>query len=467
MDAVASRHRIVAAVLLLSVALALPCFWHARLQAGDLASSVYNVWLADQVRAGALPGLSLVQPWTNFLFSDLLRGLIRLVGYGAGQKLAAAFVALVFFWGAFAFVAAAGGRRPWHLAPLLAIFTYGWTFHAGFFNYLLATGLSLWALTLLQRPTKRRAAIAVALLLAALAAHALPVACAAALAGYLRLSRRAPRWLLLGGALAALIAARLLLSAAFPALWNPLQFLNMTGADQAWLFGSRYVVVFVLLIALLATAILRPGALDDRNLVDLCLLSAAAVLFLPMRILLPGYDHALVYIPDRLSLFTAVFVCALAAGAKPSLFQTAGGAALAAVFFSFLYADTAALNRIEARIDAAVAGLPAGSRVVLALDGARPATRLDPLAHMLDRSCIGRCFSYGNYEASTRQFRLRALRPNPFVASDYDTVSDLQRGVYKVAAGNLPLFAVYPCAAGACTRLLAPGETVSHAKLLY
>ena len=43
------------------------------------------------------------------------------------------------------------------------------------------------------------------------------------------------------------------------------------------------------------------------------------------------------------------------------------------------------------------------------------------IQHMIDRACIGYCFSYGNYEPSSGVFRVRAAPGNPYMLSDYDS----------------------------------------------
>jgi hypothetical protein len=87
-----------------------------------------------------------------------------------------------------------------------------------------------------------------------------------------------------------------------------------------------------------------------------------------------------------------------------------------------------------------VAQLPPGQRVVLAL--ADPDLQVDPLAHMIDRVCVGRCYSYANYEPSTWQFRVRATEPNPYVAAIYRDSWLLQTGRYIVQQKDLPLYQV-------------------------
>jgi hypothetical protein len=58
---------------------------------------------------------------------------------------------------------------------------------------------------------------------------------------------------------------------------------------------------------------------------------------------------------------------------------------------------------------------------------------------MIDRACLGRCFSYANYEPSTAQFRIRAVAENPYVAFRYRDSWDMQVGKYVVQDRDLPL----------------------------
>jgi len=61
---------------------------------------------------------------------------------------------------------------------------------------------------------------------------------------------------------------------------------------------------------------------------------------------------------------------------------------------------------------------------------------------MIDRVCVGRCFSYANYEPSTAAFRIRSVAQNPFVASTYDDSFQLQTGSYVVKERDLPIYQV-------------------------
>ena len=61
-----------------------------------------------------------------------------------------------------------------------------------------------------------------------------------------------------------------------------------------------------------------------------------------------------------------------------------------------------------------------------------PSLHIDPFTHMIDRACLGVCYSYANYEPSTAQFRVRALGPNPSVAFTYEDSWRLHTGSYIV-----------------------------------
>jgi hypothetical protein len=105
--------------------------------------------------------------------------------------------------------------------------------------------------------------------------------------------------------------------------------------------------------------------------------------------------------------------------------------------------------------------LPAKARVVSGVTGTVPA--LNPLTHVIDRACIGRCFSFANYEPSTAQFRVRCEPGNTFVASSYADSVALQAGGYVVKAGDPPLYLLYEDGGRFGARLLRPGEVVKVA----
>ena len=82
-------------------------------------------------------------------------------------------------------------------------------------------------------------------------------------------------------------------------------------------------------------------------------------------------------------------------------------------------------------------------------------------AHMVDRACIGHCFSYANYEAPSGYFRVRATPHNGVVVSSDSDSKALQAGQYLVRVSDLPLYQIYSCGQGntdLCVRRLNAGE---------
>ena len=141
-----------------SAALLIPVYWHRRIEAGDLASHLYNAWLAQLIRQGQAPGLWIARQWNNVAFDLLLSWLGSAFGLRAAERIAVSFAVLIFFWGAFALIAAATRRAPWKLSPLIAVFAYGWTFEMGFMNYYISLGLCFFALAAYLRFGNRGAA---------------------------------------------------------------------------------------------------------------------------------------------------------------------------------------------------------------------------------------------------------------------------------------------------------------------
>ena len=448
----------VATPLLISLLLVLPCFWQPRIQAGDLSSHIYNSWLAQLIESGRTDGLVVVRQSTNVLFDLVLARLFSAFGAEAAQRAAVSASVLLFAWGAFAFVSTVARRKVWFLLPCVAMFAYGWVFHMGFFNFYVSMGMCLWAMAAAWNGRGKGIAIAGALLLAASTAHTLPVAWASALILYLLVARRvAPRYraVLTAASLVAMGAVHAWLASGFVSRWSPQQISVSTGADQMWVFGSKYYMVLVGM--LLCWGMLFLDLLHQRGArrtvlgipFHFCLLSAASVVALPSAILLPGYHHALVYIAERMSLGVGVCVCAMLGVVRPKAWERAGIAVLATIFFCFLYVDERALNRFEEKMESVVAGLPQGARVVAGV--ADTASRGNALAHVIDRACIGHCFSYANYEASTAQFRVRALGPNPHVAHRYADSYAMQTGTYVVRESDPPLWRIGMEPAGGLT----------------
>jgi hypothetical protein len=387
--------------------------------------------------------------FTNVLFDLLLAGFIRSFGPDGAQRAAVTLAVLVFASGAFAFVCAVAGRRAWEIAPCLGVLAYGWVFHMGFFNFYLSLGLCFWALALGWRFEPRRLALAAAILALAFTAHALPVVLTLGLFTYLWVARKLrprARIYLLVSALALLTAAQLPLHGLLRVEWFPNQVSFATGADQAWVFDSKYFYLAAALVVLWGwqfVDLLRSGG--ARDLVSgfpfqITLLTFALVYVIPTKIWFPGYNYALAFITERISLVAGVSLCAMLATARPGSAQKYGYAVIALLFFTFLFHDERALNRLEDRIDSLTAQLPTGARVVGPIND--PSLRANPLVHMIDRACIGRCFSYANYEPSTAQFRLRAAPGNPYVAASYLDSWQMQNGEHVRRGTEPPLVCI-------------------------
>lgn len=470
--------RSVLCVAVVSLLLLVPCFWQPRIQAGDLSSHIYNAWLAQLIERGQAPGLTLAKQSNNVLFDLILSGLMRPFGAAAAQRIAVSGAVLVFFWSAFAYVWSSSRRQPrrapWQIAPCLAMLAYGWVFHMGLFNFYISLGLCFAALALAQMGKRRMRAAALPLALAYVA-HPLPVAWAVGMLVYGRIARSlAPRHRprLLFGALAALAAAAALLGALFETRREADQFMAMTGVDQVWIYERYYIAISVAILAVWVLCFQR--VLETRGVArtmldvrfQLLALSAASVVLLPTGVLLPGYHSGLDFVSERMSLAGGVLVCALLASVRLPRPLVGATVVIAPTFFGLSYTDERALNAVESQMELVVAQLPPGQRVVSAL--ADPKSRVNPLAHLLDRICVGRCYSYANYEPSTAQFRVRAEQENPIVVSKFDESLGIQTGGYVVKPRDLPLYDVNLCQPGSpriCVAPLPAGATLHNTGL--
>src|SRR5437016_7915912 len=181
-------------ILFLSLVLIIPCVWHRRIEAGDLASHVYNAWLAQLIEKGQAPGLYIVRQWNNVLFDIALLRVAMFVGLAVAQKIVVSVCVLIFFWGVFAFIATVTERPPWLLVPCIAMLAYGYSFNMGFMNYYLSVGLACFGLAILWR-APRTAWIAAALFtLLAMLAHPIGFLWLAGTFAYIKIAARLPGW---------------------------------------------------------------------------------------------------------------------------------------------------------------------------------------------------------------------------------------------------------------------------------
>ena len=461
-------------ILGISAAILVPCFWHRRILSSDMGSHLYNAWLVQLIHRGQAPGLSFNRQWTNILFDYLLGALSAAFGFNASEKIAVAFAALIFFWGAFALVSAAGDRAPWYLIPCLALVTYGWTFQVGFFNYYISLGLSFFGLALLWSGKGWERALPILLIPLMMAAHPLGVLWLAGAAAYMGIAQfLRPRYhvflLLFAGAV--IYAGHRYLFHYYVAdpENDPIYLFN--GADQLLLFNVHYLPfslfsfrstrllfpdgryawaawgIFLFTIVSITTDAIRRRAnrqfwTDYAIPLQLYAVVEIGVFLLPEAVHFPQTAPALALLTERLTSVSAVIACCILAMMRPSKWHLAGSAVVAAIFFSLLYGDTATINKMEAQAEQLVRTLPPGQRVMATIFF--PENRV-MVQHMIDLACIGYCFSYGNYEPSTGMFRVRADDDNPYVLSDYADAISTEEGDYTVQPEDLPVWQVYQC----------------------
>jgi len=453
----------------LSALLLVPCFWHSRIQAGDLGSHVYNAWLAQLIEHRQLQGLTLVFQWNNVLSDLLVLHIGNVLGFIVAEKIVVSFAVLIFFWGCFSFIAKASGRPPWLLAPFLLALAYGYAFHMGFMNYYLSLGFAFLALALAWRGGAGNWLLALALSCVSLVAHPIGFLFAVVLATYICVWRSLSGWIrmvLPAIALAFFVCLRVffLSHEVYQADWREAGFFQLFGQDQLNRFGHRYVAlswvgfawgVFCALAAIYDWIFRgRPPATALRFATELYVVAIVATVCLPENCQISIYAGWVGLLVSRLTLVTAVFGLLVLATFHLPRWSISGNCLFALVFFLFLYQDTGKLDRLEGSARDVVHGLPVGTRIV-AVANAPGDWRIQFIYHSIERACIGRCFSFANYEPSSLQFRVRAIPGNYFVTASVDQSDDMSSGEYVVRKQDLPLTAIYQCDDADFTQLCA------------
>ncbi|HKT46383.1 MAG TPA: hypothetical protein VJP87_02565 [Candidatus Acidoferrales bacterium] len=472
-----SRSRLLLA-LCISVLLLVPCVWQRHIEAGDLGSHTYNAWLAQLIEKGEAPGLYTVRQYDNVLVDWALLHATSAFGFVAGEKLVVGSLVLLFFWSVFLFIAAVAGRAPWLLSPAIAMLTYGYAFHLGFLNYLASLGFACLGLSFVWNGGGRAGhwlACAASAFFAMLA-HPIGFLFLLGMLAY-RFSRNslAPRyrWIVPVLAISAFVLLRIALvhQHVWAVDWSrdePAYFYN--GVDQLILYGERYakLALAVGLFVLFCAAFGLVADKEERRSSSLLLaIELYAVAFIAIA-LLPenlrpfpegGWIGLLV---SRLTIIPAIFALCVLASFRPRAWQLAGLAAAALAFFSFLYADSRWLNRMEANAQSVLANVPRGTRIIWTI--VPPSDwRAQFIGHLVERACIGHCFVYSNYEAPTRQFRIRVSpQGSPLVTSSNDDAEDMAGGAYDVQDTDPPLKQLYQCDPHDLTKLcmhdLHPGD---------
>jgi hypothetical protein len=452
-------------VLLVSAAILIPCFWQRRIQAGDLASHVYNAWLAQLVGEGKAPGVYAVWQWKNVLFDLMLLQLGKIFGFGAAEKIAVSVCVLVFFWGVFTLISVATRKRPWLLVPGLAMLAYGYVFYMGFMNYYLSLGLAGFGLAALWHGERRGILIAVVLAPLVLLAHPLGFLWLVAAGTYRLLWPRMrgwAEWLPPAAAIGIGLAVRWVLARhpEFQPDWPGAPFLKWNGADQFWVFGpeTRYVALAMFVFVAAATVVdLFPWRRENGNGKERRLFPEFYAVAFCLTSLLPeslrpdenaGWIGLLV---TRLTLISAIFAFCWLGTLRQRKWHFLALAACAAVYFTLVYRDTRPVSRMEDSAEKITRELSPGTRVIATIFEP-PDYRVVAL-HVVDRACVGHCFLYSNYEASTQQFRLRVGEGSPVVVGSQDDSGDMESGSYEVQEDDLPLQEIYQCDARDWTKL--------------
>jgi hypothetical protein len=461
-------------VLLVSAAILIPCFWQRHIQAGDLASHVYNAWLAQLVGEGKAPGVYAVWQWQNVLLDLTLLKLGKPFGFVAAEKIAVSVCVLVFFWGVFTLMSVATRKRPWLLVPGLAMLAYGYVFYMGFMNYYLSLGLACFGLAALWHGERRGILIAVILAPLTLLAHPLGFLWLLAAGAYRLLWPRMrgwAEWLPPAAAIGIGLAVRWVLARhpEFQADWPDKPFFQWNGADQFWVFRpeTRYVMLGMIGFVVVATLLdFFPRRRGNKNGKERRLFPEFYAVAFCLTSLLPenlrpdangGWIGLLV---TRLTLVSAIFVFCWLGMLRPRRWHFLALAACAAVYFTIVYEDTQMANRMEENAERITRELPPGTRVIASIF--EPSVYRMVTLHVVDRACVGHCFLYSNYEASTKQFRLRVTEGSPAVVASTDDSEDMQYGSYEVQDEDLPLKEIYQCDAAdwtkLCIRNLKAGE---------
>ena len=459
----------------ISAVVLIPCVWHHHLEAGDVPSHLYNAWLAHLIAKGQAPGLFLVRQWNNVIFDFALSGLGYLVGLGAAEKIAVCAAVLLFFWGAFAVVCTVSHpawvkTTPWFVLPCLAVFAYGWTFQMGFINYYVSIGLAFVGITLLARSNGRstrsllwESRFALFLVPLIWLAHPLGLFVFVSAGAYVLLAKRLTpgrNFYLFSAAVLILLALHFFIEFRHWDISWKAEGVGLVedGADQLLLYAPHYLLPVYLLQALFLACLLVDAARRWRLPrwwqpyllpVQLYTLALLAVRLLPSFMKVShrwGTIGAFGFLSERLTSVAAIFACCLLGQIKPQKWHYAGFAALATIFFSYLYWDTATIGRMEEQVERLVRSLPSRQRVITKrffLPGCRVS-----INHITDRACIGRCFSYDNYEPPSGQFRVRVQSENPFVLPTQEIDGAVRNGKYVVQQRDLPLFEIYQCKPG-------------------
>jgi hypothetical protein len=434
---------------------------------GDLHSHVYNAWLARLAARGEVPGVVVVGTWTNVLVDHLLERLLAIFSVPVAETLAMLLLAEAFLWSSFVFCRALTRRSCWEWLPVLGSLALGWTFQMGFANWYASAALSLLAAAVALGSSRWRVRVGVAMPLILLAATASPLpvvwsVVAVALVLVIRRwpGRAAPATLAAVAVTCAPAAALLLSGRARYHVW---QLSTASGADQLHVFGDHYRWFAIALLAIWAATLEASRSQPARaSALAVAVFSTATCLLVPDVMRFPGFAAPFSFHAARTSLLSGIAWTALGACAPPVRWRSAVIGLLVVGWSALVVTDVRAISRAHQDIERAIATLPPGSRIVSAIRTAP--SRVQVLEHVVDAACVGRCFSWGNYEPASTQFRVRARGDNAFVVSAYSDAMHLVAGTYRAPDLPFPLWKLHPCGQSGdpriCASSVAAGEAI-------
>jgi len=459
-------------VLTASGLLLAPCFWHQALVAGDFGSHLYNAWLVQLTKSGQAPGLWISAQRTNVLFDWMLEGLGSFLPIHLAGRVAVYITVLTFFWGAFSFVSVARGRAAWVIAPLLAMVAFGWSFQIGFSNYYLSLGLAFIGISLFwtQRGWRRIAPLVLSPIIAI--AHPFGLAWFVGAVAIIVIEEVWPGRLYFStmAGLGILGGAGWYLRHHYRVEPAPHSAIFWNGLDQI-LLARLYLIPVAGLAGLALFAVISiirdPKGRETEAvspaktliLLELYVLVKACILLVPDAIYTHQISVPLRAITPRTTSISAVLLCGLIACATQKRWHFPVSLGISVVFFALLYHDTGTLSGMEVEIQQLVQTVPAGERVLFTIH--QPRNYRFSGGHIVDEVCIGHCFSYGNYEAPSNAFRVRALTGNRIVMSRLEQIEAVELGEYTVQPEDLPIQLVYQCGpkwTDLCIRALQAGE---------
>ena len=255
--------------------------------------------------------------------------------------------------------------------------------------------------------------------------------------------------------------------------WEKMPFYLSNGADQLLLYGDRYVRLgwVALFFGMGCFVFGALGLWREKEIwkelvlpLELYLIAIFTTAMLPENIRTPMYAGWIGLLVSRLTTITAILGLCVMASLKPRRWFLAGFGAIAVVFFAYLYQDTGVLNRMEANAERITSVLPKGTRVIPTI-AAPEDSRVQFIGHIVDRACIGHCFTYSNYEPSSGQFRVRVKQGSPVARYSAEDAEDMEGGSYEFDESDLPLKQIYQCDEAdrtkLCVRDLASGETAA------